>query len=480
MEKVVKMFKLITKVCIKNKWFKLLKEALDTCVIELDALNKVNFYIVSPIEIRIKPYSFGINGEYAKNKVSQAPLTSSDLAPDENEMTFSEFHKKYYLKIVKHFPDELIQHKIIQTYLNYQWKYISRINSFELFIYFLFLVFFSLSSCRLFKQQRYPEWFEWFTFAIICLNMIFIIKNIIFSKWYYFYSFAHLFELINMALCITAIGLPIHYSINQKTSFWSFSIAYAYINLVFRFEATQLFGSVSYAFRKIMLKSIRVVPIVISLCLGFSFAFNVRSRFITEPGEEYDEYEMHPFGKFVSTNIINISLMFMGNIEIEEMGLGKNGSTGSTFINYLLTDAFIFIMCLFLFNLFIGIAVGEVNDMVKKGETHLLKVRFDMMHQNQSLFSFLGLNFKFLHKQFIWEYNKKKTERSFFEIYTVLFYKLFNWKYSLYSKKVTDGIDLEDSSINSKNTVEESEKQKIKNNNNNFNQNSQKLTIEDV
>ena len=116
-----------------------------------------------------------------------------------------------------------------------------------------------------------------------------------------------------MILCIIAIGVPDDMaSVNTKTSFWSFSIAYAYLNLVFRLERSQVFGSYTYAFRKIMLTSIRVVPIVISLFLGFAFAFNVRSRISSNPGQDYEVNEVHPMGKYVSSNIIFLTLMFRG------------------------------------------------------------------------------------------------------------------------------------------------------------------------
>jgi hypothetical protein len=55
-----------------------------------------------------------------------------------------------------------------------------------------------------------------------------------------------------------------------------------------------------------------------------------------------------------------------------------DGDICSNFINYIMTDLFIFLMPLFLYNLFIGIAVGEVNDLMVKGKYHLIKVRIDL------------------------------------------------------------------------------------------------------
>lgn len=434
------MFKLIIKTCLDQKWYKLLNEMFNTCCIELDPTNDVNIYIASPIQYPVEPL-FGKKAISIKKAITETTNTAKSNPLVDYKIRWTEFHYKHPLERLKKISDkneadDPFKHMIIRRYVDYQW--VSRGVYYyyaELFAYMAFLIFFSLSSPRLFKNYEYSASFEWITLGFVFLNLVFIIKNLflLFTYSYsYFYSFAHWLELINLTLCITAIMIPTE-TLNSKTSFWSFSIAYAYINMIFRLEGTQIFGCYTYAFRKIMLKSIRVLPIVILLYLGFSYAFNVRSRFITNPGEDYSDYEVHPFGQYISTNIINLSLMFMGNnIELEKMGLGKNGSRASTFINYFMLELFLFIMCIILYNLFVAIAVGELDDMVKKGENHLYKVHCNIMQQILLIRSFIGRSdVGFFQKEIFWEYNKLENKNTIIimmrKVFAKLVSKLTSW-----------------------------------------------------
>ena len=93
---------------------------------------------------------------------------------------------------------------------------------------------------------------------------------------------------------------------------------------------------------------------------------------------------------------------------MDEMGLSSTlGANNENLINYVLTDTFIFLMPVFLFNLFIGIAVGEVSNIVKKGECHLLKVRIDLLLRTFYLISImkycrLKCIRNWQHKKYLW------------------------------------------------------------------------------
>lgn len=430
------MFKLIIKTCLDQKWYKLLNETFNTCCIELDPANDVNIYIMSPIQYPVEPL-------FGKKATTATANTAKSNPLSDFKIRWTEFHYKHPLErlkkiSVKNEADDPFKHKIIRRYVDYQWISIGGGAWFyypELVAYIAFLVLFSLSSPRLFKIYEYSASLEWITLGFVLLDFVFIIKNLflLFTYSYsYFYSFAHWLELINLTLCITAIMIPTE-TLNNKTSFWSFSIAYAYINMIFRLEGTQIFGCYTYAFRKIMLKSIRVLPIVILLYLGFSYAFNVRSRFITNPDEDYSDYEVHPFGAYISTNIIKLSLMFMGNnIELENMGLGKNGSRASTFINYFMLELFLFIVCIILYNMFVAIAVGELDDMVKKGENHLYKVHCNIIQQIILIQSFIGKSeIGFFNKEIFWEYNKLENKNTIVimlrKVFARLVSKIIRW-----------------------------------------------------
>jgi hypothetical protein len=116
-----------------------------------------------------------------------------------------------------------------------------------------------------------------------------------------------------MGLCIAALMIPIEH-IETKTSLYSFSVCYAYLSLIFRSEKSIVIGSYAYAFRKILMKSLRVLPLVLILFFGFFFAFRVRSRFITNEGQEHHYLENSAIDGYLSEGLVKLSLMFLGNI----------------------------------------------------------------------------------------------------------------------------------------------------------------------
>jgi hypothetical protein len=135
------------------------------------------------------------------------------------------------------------------------------------------------------------------------------------------------------------------------------------------------------------MKSLRVLPIVLILFFGFYFGFKIRSRFLTSDGQDHDSTEISGIDSYISIGLIKLSSMVLGNFDMNELGLGSLGATDKNIINYILIDVFIFLMPIFLLNLFIGIAVGEVGDMVNKGAYHLVKARIDLLLRIFYIFS---------------------------------------------------------------------------------------------
>lgn len=387
--------KLFTKLAhdvLEHKWLDVIKTYFDTCLIELD--NDVNFFIASPIE-SVLPYK---------------SLHNNQISPDNNSWFKHYFQVKHPLYRLRKLDDEeLLGHKFVYTVLHEKWVSIGRQTAnFEYAIYVAFVIFYSLNSLRLSKEYSMPIFFDNITLALVVIILVYELIEIACLKFYYFISFNHYFEWINMALCL--LSIKINDNITLKTSLYSFSIAYAYLCLIFRTEKSVLFGTYAYTFRKILLKSFRVLPIVIALYFGFFFAFKIRSRFISNPGEDHDAREISAFDSYLSIGMVKLSIFFMGNVEMNDMGLNapQNVSTSETFINYFMTDAFIFLMPIFLFNLFIGVAVGEASDMVRKGQYHLLKVRIDMLLRLfyiYSLFGYFGIKWirNKQHKKYLWQ-----------------------------------------------------------------------------
>jgi hypothetical protein len=391
--KLDEMFTNLAHKVLDKKWPNAIRIFFDACFIELD--KDVTFFILSPLESTIA---------LTKHNSRIEPTQTKSESKEERESLWHHYYKSNHpLYTIRQLDDEsILGHKLVCMSIYDQWRNLGwLIHGFEYFIYVAFIVFYSLNSLRLFKDYDMPDYFKYITLALIVIILIYETSEMVCLKFYYFISFTSYLEWFNMIFCLIAIFSP---DPTIKTSFYSLSILFSYLFLIFRSDITLLLGVYTYTFRKILLKSLRIVPLVIILFLAFFFAFKIRSRFITNLGNEHDKREMSVMDSYLSNGLVQLSLMFMGNINIGDMGLGPQGATTENAINYILTDLFIFLMPVFLFNLFIGIAVGEVTDTIKKGEYHVLKVSIDFFLRFFYLYPLL--KFLKLERAFNYNYNK--------------------------------------------------------------------------
>ena len=447
---IEKMFSNLPKEALSNEWKQATKIFFDVCYIELD--KDVYFLIALPFE-KVEKVVLDVPPKSKNNIISPEDLP--DLKKVKKSSNDDLLYYYWYdhhplFKIRKLDDEELLDHKYLKTILRDKWRIFGRtIFYFEFIIYMTFVLCYSLNTWAVYKDYIFPSWLNQLTIFLICLILAYEFIEIACLKFYYFISFNHYFELTNMGLCLAAIN--INDNLNIKSSFYSFSIAYAYLCLIFRSEKTTLFGTYSYAFRRILIKSVRVVPLVLSLFFGFLFSFRLRSRFITNRGDPHDSQEISAFNGTFSLGLIKLSTYFMGNINIDEMGLGLGNIY---FFNFFMTDAFIFMMPIFLYNLFIGIAVGEVTDVIKKGQIHLLKVRIDMLLRLFyvfSLFRLFKLNIvrKKQRKMYIWitpkYYKHSPSCRVWYVLYKLYWLfkeKIANRQWKISYKYNLDGSDL--------------------------------------
>jgi hypothetical protein len=142
----------------------------------------------------------------------------------------------------------------------------------------------------------------------------------------------------------------------------------------------------------------------------------------------------------------------MGNMDLSALGLAlaenSYGADSNNMINYVLVSGFIFLMPIFLFNLFIGIAVGEVGNMVNKGAYHLVKARIDVLLRIFYVFSFFDyFNIKYIRdvqtRKYAWQTPKCKDKNGILyyikHIYWILKDKLTNSKWSISYRLRTNG-----------------------------------------
>lgn len=401
-EKLDRFFGKLAYKTIHNKWLDAIQSFFDTC--EIDLAKDLSFYIMTPLENEITT-----NFSCCTNQVDGESEDEENY--DWLKHYYDNMHPLY--KIRKLDQNSILAHKIVNLSVNKKWSnFVLYLYYAELMVYLVFIIFYTLNSSRLHKEYTYPVWFQWISLALAILVLFYETIEIFTIKLYYFYSFLNICEWINMLLCFMALFLSEKAdTIGLKTSLYSFSIGFSYFCLIFRLEKTKMFGTYAYAFRKILIKSLRVLPIVLILFVGFYKAILIRSRFETNPDEEHSNNEIRVFrnNSIQGDGLIKLSLMFMGDIDMNDFGLYGNKST----INYVIIDSLIFLMPIFLFNLFIGIAVGEVTDILENGKYHLLKVRIDLILRTFYVLSFfklfkLKLFRRFQHKKYMWSTRRNR------------------------------------------------------------------------
>lgn len=369
----------------------------DFCSIELD--EDVKFYISKPLESKIKGYC-------KKKKIE-------NFSDDENASFFSHFsHSKHHLHVIRKLDkDNLLSHDIVYNFTHHQWFFLGNLfYSLEYALYLSFVIFYSLSSLRVSKDYSFPSEFRWVSFSILIVLILIEIGELLILKMYYFYLFSKLLEIINFVLVLIAI-LTNEDNLSRKSSFYSVSILSTFLCLIFRSEKIILFGTYVYTLRKILFKSFKVLPIVFVMYLGVFLALKTRSRYLTEPDQQRDIREISFTEDFFSINMIKLSEMVLGNFDRNEFGLGTEGSNPQTFNNFLLLNVMIYTMPIFLFNLFIGIAVEEVSTLLQKGQLHLIKIRIDYIVKLFYFFNFLNLEKclgGYFYPGYIWQIKRRK------------------------------------------------------------------------
>jgi hypothetical protein len=120
-------------------------------------------------------------------------------------------------------------------------------------------------------------------------------------------------------------------------------------------------------------------------------------------------------------SLLKLSSIFMGNVELES----DYRLTANNFGIYLITFLFIFIMPIFLYNLFIGIAIEEINDVLRDAEIKTIQLRIEYVLKIQNICE--KFRFECLQNRIIIKYVYKTTRKSSFKIIKEIAYKLFGF-----------------------------------------------------
>jgi hypothetical protein len=169
-----------------------------------------------------------------------------------------------------------------------------------------------------------------------------LFKLFFISGFAFFTNFDDLLDILIGFLNIRMLFTP---SYHTKSSYGSISILLSYIRFVFSLQKIPIFGIYVLAFRRTLQNSIKFFVIFLVLYVGFVMSFSMRSDF--------------GFGFFdsVPTLIIQTLSSSMGDIKTDTVKF--NHEQGAA--NGIIYSIFILIMSVIICNLFVGIAVGEIN-----------------------------------------------------------------------------------------------------------------------
>lgn len=126
-------------------------------------------------------------------------------------------------------------------------------------------------------------------------------------------------------------------------------------------------------FKKILLRSVRVLPLLLLAWLGFLFSFRLISgiaslRFDIQPNQ------FKHMNESITLSMVRLVTMTLGNYNNEQMGLG-NGVSSSTWVTYTIYLSCIFIVVLLLVNMFLGISIDELSNLIDKSHNQNVKLR---------------------------------------------------------------------------------------------------------
>jgi hypothetical protein len=307
--------------------------------------------------------------------------------------------------------------------------------------YALFLFSYSMNSRVINKEYTHVYWLKLTLVLLAYLTSYelvqFVVTLVLERNLFYFSSFKNLAELSNFSCCFLALMISPD-DVNLKSSMYSVTILLAYLVFLLRLDKIPHVGVYVMVFKQVLKKSFTVIPLVVILMTGFLFAFKIRSKFDSHQSElvtgsitnsSYDSAnKIQKFNANLSYSIFVLIQMILADFDVEQLGLNDQ-ITWANSANFFL---FVLIMTIFMYNLFVGIAVAEISRMMIDAELQYIKFKIEYVLRFQSFFGLLTRHGHTLPLRWMifTEYDKTK------EIKLILFYKRSKkWISSLFYKQ---------------------------------------------
>jgi hypothetical protein len=180
--------------------------------------------------------------------------------------------------------------------------------------------------------------------------------------------------LLTFPLCIWA--LTTHDNGDLKSSLLSLTILLLYIVLLTRLDKTPVGGYVKLIGR-IALQSISPFIVILILLSGFLEAFRNRSNYKGQDNtSSFDT--INNFNGSFEISIFQIYSFMVGNLQANDMGL--DNLTGPNLVTFGIFIIFLFLMPSLAFNIFTGIAINEIQSLIKDCNIQILKDKIDYIY----------------------------------------------------------------------------------------------------
>jgi hypothetical protein len=350
------------------------------------------------------------------------------------------FHNKIYplYLISESRQKKLLRHHTTQKFLQTKWEMLGKyVYNCMLFFYLFFLICYSINSEIVFGQIECAQSVKliFSILAFICPGIFLLLEIVQLSLegFKFFHSWKNITEILNYSFCIVSIWMSEH-NMKLKSGFYSITLVLSFLLFIMKLEKVKRWdiGLYVYAFKNIFRKSIRLTMIVLVLITGFLLTFRLQSS--PKLTDSANIIQLNNSNAFFPIDLLKFSIQFASNIDQVE----ENQISYDNLANYLVTFLFMFVMHMFLFNLFVGIAIEELADVLLDGEIKLIQLRIEyvirVQHFKETLnskclrgpFSLQNLNFKAKlkeMKQFNLKYLLNETKFVCFKLFGVYYFQ---------------------------------------------------------
>jgi hypothetical protein len=193
-------------------------------------------------------------------------------------------------------------------------------------------------------------------------------------------------ELVTFPLCIHTLDYDLcSNEIEIISSLYSVTILASYFILVKRLDKVPTLGPYVKVFGKIIKRSLPLLIILAIIIIGFSLSFMNRSTYYLKTNYNETQILMSRFNGTFEFNLIQLLTFMTGGLQTENMGIEKVHLYN--LVNFLIYLVFIFFMTILFLNMFTGISIDQVQDLIKNAEAETIEAKIKYILVFDTIFS---------------------------------------------------------------------------------------------